>query len=155
MSNRWPTEQVIVTGALGWLGLRLAQTLAAGLDEHEALRGPNENLRIRALVLAGQDAAPLRKISPRVEIVEGDLRDPAACVQLCAGAKGAILFHTAGVIHPKSVSEFYAINVEGGKNILTAAEKAGVDSIPVKGPEETKRVIEAIIACLADRDQAA
>jgi HAD superfamily hydrolase (TIGR01484 family) len=35
------------------------------------------------------------------------------------------------------------------------AEKAGVDSIPVKGPEETKRVIEAIIACLADCDQAA
>ena len=34
-------------------------------------------------------------------------------------------------------------------------EEAGVDSIPVKGPEETKRVIETIIACLADRDQAA
>jgi hypothetical protein len=30
-------------------------------------------------------------------------------------------------------------------------EKAGVDSIPVKGPDETKRVIQAIIACLADR----
>jgi phosphomannomutase len=35
------------------------------------------------------------------------------------------------------------------------AEKAGVDSIPVKGPDETKRVIEAIIACLANCDQAA
>ncbi len=35
------------------------------------------------------------------------------------------------------------------------AEKAGVDCIPVKGPEETKRVIQTIIACLADRDQAA
>jgi phosphomannomutase len=35
------------------------------------------------------------------------------------------------------------------------AEKAGVDSIPVKGPDETKRVIQAIIACLGDRDQAA
>ena len=35
------------------------------------------------------------------------------------------------------------------------AENAGVDSIPVKGPDETKRVIQAIIACLADRDQAA
>ena len=34
------------------------------------------------------------------------------------------------------------------------AEEAGVDSIPVKGPDETKRVIQAIIACLADRDQA-
>ena len=35
------------------------------------------------------------------------------------------------------------------------AEEAGVDSIQVKGPEETKRVIETIIACLADWDQAA
>ena len=35
------------------------------------------------------------------------------------------------------------------------AEKAGVDSIPVKGPDETKRVIQAIIACLDDCDRAA
>ena len=30
------------------------------------------------------------------------------------------------------------------------AEQAGVISIPVRGPSETKRVIEAIIACLDD-----
>ncbi len=36
-----------------------------------------------------------------------------------------------------------------------AAEKAGVDCIPVEGPEETKHVIKTIIACLADRGQAA
>ena len=35
------------------------------------------------------------------------------------------------------------------------AEKAGVDCIPVKGPAETKRVIQAIIACLAVDNQAA
>jgi phosphomannomutase len=35
------------------------------------------------------------------------------------------------------------------------AEKAGVDCIPVKSPDETKRVVQAIIACLAARDQAA
>jgi phosphomannomutase len=34
------------------------------------------------------------------------------------------------------------------------AEQAGVISIPVRGPSETKRVIEAIIACLDDREQA-
>jgi HAD superfamily hydrolase (TIGR01484 family) len=34
-------------------------------------------------------------------------------------------------------------------------ERAGVDSIPVKDPDETKRVIQAIIACLADCDQPA
>jgi hypothetical protein len=35
------------------------------------------------------------------------------------------------------------------------AEEAGVDCIPVKGPEETKRVIQTIILCLADCGQAA
>jgi phosphomannomutase len=34
------------------------------------------------------------------------------------------------------------------------AEEAGVVSIPVKGPEETKRVTEAIIACLEDDPKA-
>ena len=33
------------------------------------------------------------------------------------------------------------------------AEQAGVISIPVKGPRETKRVVEAIIACLDDGQQ--
>jgi HAD superfamily hydrolase (TIGR01484 family) len=34
------------------------------------------------------------------------------------------------------------------------AEQAGVISIPVQSPSETKRVIEAILACLGDDDQA-
>jgi HAD superfamily hydrolase (TIGR01484 family) len=33
------------------------------------------------------------------------------------------------------------------------AEQAGVISIPVRGPDETKRVIEAVIACLDDGEQ--
>jgi phosphomannomutase len=32
------------------------------------------------------------------------------------------------------------------------AEQAGVVSIPVKDPNERKRVTQAIIACLADQD---
>jgi phosphomannomutase len=34
------------------------------------------------------------------------------------------------------------------------AEQAGVISIPVRGPEDTKRVVEAIIACLGGDEQA-
>jgi hypothetical protein len=34
------------------------------------------------------------------------------------------------------------------------AEHAGAISIPVRGPEDTKRVIEAILACLGDENQA-
>ncbi len=33
------------------------------------------------------------------------------------------------------------------------AEQAGVISIPVGGPHETKRVIETMIACLSDHGQ--
>jgi hydroxymethylpyrimidine pyrophosphatase-like HAD family hydrolase len=33
------------------------------------------------------------------------------------------------------------------------AKQAGVISIPVRGPDDTKRVIEAIIACLDDGQQ--
>jgi len=36
-----------------------------------------------------------------------------------------------------------------------AAETAGVDCISVRDPNETKRVIQTIIACLAVSDQAA
>ncbi len=36
-----------------------------------------------------------------------------------------------------------------------AAEQAGVDCIPVKSPDETKRVIQTMTLCLADRDCAA
>ena len=35
------------------------------------------------------------------------------------------------------------------------AEEAGVISIPVRGPHETKRVIETVIACLSDHGQEA
>jgi phosphomannomutase len=40
---------------------------------------------------------------------------------------------------------------EGGNDY--PAEQAGVISIPVREPHETKRVIETIIACLSDHGQ--
>ena len=65
-------------------------------------------------------------LSDRVEVVTGDVRDLDDCRRLCAGAKGGVLFHTAGVIHPKKAAEFEAINVRGAKNVLDAAIAAGV-----------------------------
>jgi hypothetical protein len=44
-----------------------------------------------------------------------------------------------------------ALFVGGNDN---PAEEAGVISIPVRGPDDTKRVIEAILACLGDEKQA-
>lgn len=120
------SNKVIVTGALGWLGISLVQALVKGLPEHEELKSPRGDLRIRCLILPGQDEAQLRKISDRIEVVTGDIRNAADCAKLCGDCKGAVLFHTAGIIHPKKVAEFYQINVAGTTNLLEAAIQAGV-----------------------------
>lgn len=120
------TKLVLVTGAAGWLGSRLVESLVRGLPEHDELRSPAAGLRIRVLLLPGQDAKPLCRLSDRIEVVTGDIRNKADCEKFCTDAKGAFLFHTAGIIHPKRVSEFYEINRDGTTNLLDAAIKSGV-----------------------------
>jgi nucleoside-diphosphate-sugar epimerase len=120
------TNKIIVTGALGWLGVSLVESLVKGLKDHEALAEPRGDLRIRCLILPGQDGAALKKISEPIEVVSGDVRNPADCAKLCEDFKEAILFHTAAIIHPRKVAEFYQINVDGTVNLLEAAIKAGV-----------------------------
>jgi nucleoside-diphosphate-sugar epimerase len=120
------TTRIIVTGALGWLGISLVEALVKGLADHEALKTPRADLRIRCLILPGQDGAVLKKISDRIEVVTGDVRNPADCAKLWEDSKGAILFHTAGMIHPRKVAEFFQINLNGTINLLEAAIVAGV-----------------------------
>jgi nucleoside-diphosphate-sugar epimerase len=131
------TNLVLVTGAAGWLGSRLVESLVRGLPEHDELKSPDTDLRIRVLLLPGQDAAALKKISNRIEVVSGDIRNAADCAKFCADAKGAILFHTAGIIHPKKVSEFYAINRDGTTNLLDAAIKADVKRVVIVSSNST------------------
>jgi nucleoside-diphosphate-sugar epimerase len=118
------TDLVIVTGAAGWAGSRLVETLAHGLPGDPEFAIPQPNLRIRGLLLPGEEG--LVGIPERVEVVSGDLRDPGTCSALCREAKGAVLFHTAGVIHPRRVSDFYDVNVTGTRTLVQAAVAAGV-----------------------------
>ena len=120
------TNLVLVTGALGWLGISLVKALIYGLADSELLNQPQNNLRIRCLILPGQDGLTLEKLSERIEVVTGDLRNPRDCARFCQEAEGAILFHTAGIIHPQRVAEFYQVNVEGTKNLLDAAIGSGI-----------------------------
>ncbi|WP_246688829.1 MULTISPECIES: NAD-dependent epimerase/dehydratase family protein [unclassified Mesorhizobium] len=113
---------VLLTGASGWLGGRIAAALTTGLPEAGLLA--TEGFRVRALVLAGEDVSQLREQG--VEIVTGDIRDVQTVRAFVAGTEGALLIHIAGVIHPKKVGQFEAINTQGTINLVEAAQKAGV-----------------------------
>jgi len=117
---------VLVTGATGWLGSRLVEVLAHGLADHEAFKHPAEATRIRCLVLPGENTEALQRLSPAIEMVRGDLADPAVSAAFCQGAREGLLFHTAGIIHPRTVSEFYRVNVTGTRSLLEAAAAAGL-----------------------------
>ncbi|MCW0422199.1 NAD-dependent epimerase/dehydratase family protein [Xanthomonas sacchari] len=117
-------EDYLVTGALGWGGRRLVRLLATGFSGCR-LEGMPVPKRIRCLVMPGQDASVLTAISPIVEVVEGDIRDEIDRRRAVAGMEGATLIHTAGVIHPKSVKEFFDVNRDGGIGIARDAASAG------------------------------
>jgi nucleoside-diphosphate-sugar epimerase len=116
----------IVTGFPGWLGNRLVHFLHEPHPDY-----PRDGVQpgydsVRCLVLPGTDAEAIRARYPEIELVEGDIRDPAAVGRLCAGAEGATVFHLAGIIHPKRIRELYEINTEGTRHLLAAAAAAGV-----------------------------
>jgi nucleoside-diphosphate-sugar epimerase len=118
-------QTVLVTGAAGWLGQSLLHALTDGLSDCAAFAAPARTARIRAFVLP-HEAAALDGFRDAVEVVTGDLRRPEDCTRFCAGAGGAILFHLAGIIHPRRVREFYEVNLQGTEHVLAAAADASV-----------------------------
>jgi nucleoside-diphosphate-sugar epimerase len=105
---------VVVTGASGWLGQNLVRALAP------------DRQRVRCLVPAGEEAPLLELVAPTVEVVVGDVRDPAMLDRLFEGVGPASVFHAAAVIHPrKSTREFFDVNVGGTQLVLDRARRAG------------------------------
>ena len=58
--------------------------------------------------------------------MRGDITRAEDCARLCEGARGAAVFHVAGIIHPQRRADFYRVNVDGTRNVLEAAIAAGV-----------------------------
>jgi nucleoside-diphosphate-sugar epimerase len=120
------TKTILITGACGWLGKNLARAIAERSLNLDLLRQLSRGMRIRCLILPNEDPSGLRVLSSPIEVLRGDIRNPTDCATFCEGAKDAVLFHTAGLIHPRRVQDLYAVNVGGTENLLSAAIAAGV-----------------------------
>lgn len=100
---------ILVTGATGFVGGHLVRAL------HE------QGLGVRCLVRPGHPPAGFWR---GVEVVPGDVCEPAKLAGACAGIASVI--HLVAVIREKGRATFTEVNVRGTVNILEAAEKAGV-----------------------------
>ena len=113
-------KNVMMTGATGFIGRRLANQL---LDEGYSLtvyaRTPS-----KAEDLADRGA----------EIVEGDLADRAALCDAMGGVDG--VFHLAAMYRlGADLADMLAVNVDGTRNVLEAADDADVDRIVYCGSD--------------------
>jgi nucleoside-diphosphate-sugar epimerase len=116
----------LVTGAPGWLGTRLVQTLAEGLADVPSLAGESGR-EIRVLAYRDADVSGLERIRGNIRIVRGDVTDASSVTAFMRGAEGATVFHAAGIIHPtQGIKQLYAVNELGTGHVLQAATAAGV-----------------------------
>ncbi len=104
--------KLLVTGATGFVGGAVARLLAQ--------RGHD----VRALARAGGGREELGRQG--IQVVTGDILDPAAVRAAVAGVEG--VFHLAAVYSYSGLrpAETYRVNVEGVRNVLAAARDAGV-----------------------------
>jgi len=118
----------LVTGCAGFIGsnlvehlLRIGQTVV-GLDNFST--GYRHNLdELRAEV--GPEAAA------RFRFIEGDIRDPAACAEACAGVDYVLHQAALGSV-PRSVKDpvtSHTVNTDGFLQVLLAARDAGVKRV--------------------------
>ena len=106
---------ILVTGASGFIGGHVARLLVQQGQPVRALVRPSSNL-------AGLAGIPVEK-------AVGDLRDPASLGQALRGCTK--LYHVAADyrLWSRDPAELYQSNVEGTRNILDAARRAGVERV--------------------------
>jgi len=135
----------LVTGASGFLGSHVARQLVA--------RGE----RVRVFVRPSSQLRAIEGLA--VERVQGDLRDAASLAQALDGVRR--VFHVAADyrLWARDPQEIYESNVAGTRNLLEAAQQAGIErfvytstvatiAVPRPGPlpnEETSARLEEMI----------
>ena len=101
---------ILVTGATGFVGSHLVKRLR------------KEGLKVRALTRTPAKAQSLADLG--AEVVPGEIDDPASLEAAAQGCDRVI--HLVGIIQEGRGFTFRSVHVEGTRNVLDAAKKAGI-----------------------------
>ena len=107
----------LITGGAGFIGSSIGRALLARGDKVRILdnffSGKRENLA---------------DVAGDIELIEGDIRDPATTARACAGIE--VVYHEAAIPSvPRSLADPISsndVNIAGTLNVLHEAKKAGV-----------------------------
>jgi NADH dehydrogenase len=101
---------ILVTGGTGFVGSHLIKGMR------------QEGLTVRAVVRSPEKAIGLRDLG--VEVVPGDVSDRASLEKAVQGIERVV--HLVGIIQEAPGATFQGVHVDGTRNLVEAARKAGV-----------------------------
>ena len=101
---------ILVTGGTGFVGSHVIRRLRM------------DDVPVRAVVRTPGKAQALRDLG--VDVVPGDVSDKASLERAASGCERVI--HLVGIIQETSGVTFQGVHVEGTRNVIEAAKKAGV-----------------------------
>jgi dihydroflavonol-4-reductase len=101
---------ILVTGSTGFIGSQLCQALAA------------QGERVRAFHRPGSSLAALNGVD--VELAVGDITRPETLAAAMRGVE--VVFHAAAKVGRHSTGSMDNVTVQGTRNVLQAAQEAGV-----------------------------
>lgn len=103
----------LVVGATGFLGSKICKELAA------------QGRPVTAMTRSGDDAKAAALSAAGVELVEGDLKDPASLERACQG-KTAVISTASASLSRQAGDDIDSVDLHGQRSLIDAAKAAGV-----------------------------
>ncbi len=123
-------EDVFITGANGWLGRQIVEGLI-NIDPDVLIFKKSKTIKINCLINLNESNQFLNSYGSHIKISEGDLRNYKTINDFIYSSNKSILIHTAGIIHPKKIKDFYDINYHATSKLIDKAIERGVSKIIV------------------------
>jgi nucleoside-diphosphate-sugar epimerase len=110
--------KTLITGATGYIGTHLTLALAT------------QGIQVKALVRSESNCQQLMN-HPEIELVRGDVTNIDSLKRAVDGCKA--IFHLAAFagIWTKDANRYHLVNVEGTKNLMSAATRSGVQKVVI------------------------